>query len=209
VKYGLTLVSLLVAAFAVAPVWGEEAGEVSPELSRVVSRVNEWMTTPQSSATPEITAKATVSSLDRTTRSDASSMASRLVGARLVAIAVYHGKPTTLAGDVSRQLRGVEDIPEEKRRPLLVEASKVARANDVAAKWADELLECNDRDSVAVSVYWFADDRTHSLMSGSEPEPRLYMVLTRFTHGSESPYAIARIAWGPVAESRPRDAQSK
>ena len=199
-KYRLVLVFLTLAVAAIPPVLAGEAAEVSPDLSKVVSQTNDWMTAPGASTSPEIADKASVTSLDRSTRRDAAAMASRLAGARLVAIAVYQGKPTTLATDVSRQLRLVEDIPEEHRRPLLVDTSKSTRADEIAAAWASDLLECTDRDAVAVSVYWFADEKTHSLMSGAEAEPQLYLVLTRFTRGNESPYALARIAWGPVGQ---------
>jgi hypothetical protein len=185
----------------VVPSQADEAAEVSPELSRAVSLTNEWMTAAQSSASPELASKSTAVSFDRATRRDAAAMASRLASARLIAVAVYNGQPTTLAGDLSRQLRAIEDIPEEKRRPLLVDPSKVTRANEVAAAWANDLLECTDRDAVAACVYWFADEKTHSLLAGAEPEYRLYLVLTRFTRGANSPWAVARIAWGPVHES--------
>lgn len=208
-KYRFATVALSLIAVAIAPVLAGEAAEVAPELSKVVSQTNDWMTAPGASAAPEIAPKASATSLDRATRRDAAAMASRLAGARLIAIAVYQGKPTTLATDLSRQLRLVEDIPEEKRRPLLVDVSKGARADEVAAIWASDLLECNDRDAVAVCVYWFADEKTHSIMSGAEAEPQLHLVLTRFTRGNDSPYAIARTAWGPVADGpgKPADGQ--
>lgn len=199
--YRFVPITLTLIATAIAPALAGEAGEVSPELSKVVSQTNDWMTSQSTAPSPEIAAKASVTSLDRSTRRDAAAMASRLPGARLVAIAVYQGKPATLASDLSRQLRAIEDIPEEKRRPLLVDPSKATRADEVAAVWASDLLECTERDAVAACVYWYADEKNHSLMSGAAAEPQLYLVLIRFTRGNESPFALARIAWGPVKES--------
>lgn len=182
---------------------------VSPDLSQAVSQTHEWMTGSEPSANPVIADRAIARSLDRFAQSDASVMAGRLTGAKLVSIKVYRGKPKTLASDISEQLREQSDIPIEKRRPLLVEPERAPKANKIAEEWACELLGMTESDVAAVLIYWFADLKTHTLLAGAEPEPQLHLVLIRYTPLPDSTYAIGRIAWGPVRVSESKNPAAK
>ncbi|GIW75433.1 MAG: hypothetical protein KatS3mg104_0496 [Phycisphaerae bacterium] len=174
---------------------------VSTELSQLVSQTHEWITGTESATSPAIAPQATARSLDQSSQSDLSTMDGRLTGAKIVSIRIYRGKPQTLASDISDQIREQSDIPFEKRKPLLVDPQRASKANKISEEWSSELLEIGESDVVAVLVYWFADSRTHSLLSGSEPEPYLHLVFIRYTPLSDSTYAIARIVWGPVKVS--------
>ncbi len=175
------------------PVVAQQA--ISPALMQTVSRVGEWITTTTPNELPAIKPGGLVLSLDRATQFNLSTMAARLSGARLLAAEVYEGKPATLAGDLSRQLRACQDVGQENLKPLFLSDSNEKRLNDIACDFACELLDFKPGDSVAAMVYWFADEKTHSLMRGAEPEPKLILVLMKLRKTGEN-YELDRIAWG-------------
>lgn len=186
----------------IGAVRAEQSETVTPELAQAVSRTHEWITGVDGAPDPVITPLSAARSLDSSIQSDILAMAARLKGAQLVATGIYRGKPKTLAIDLSSQLRDLQEIPLEKRRPLIVDSGRTLRANQIAEAWVTGLLEPDESDAMAVLVYWFADVRTHSLLSGSEPEPYLYLVLIHYKPLPDSSYAVARIVWGPVKVSQ-------
>jgi hypothetical protein len=139
-------------------------------------------------------------SLDRVRQNDLVTMTGRLADARLLAACVYQGTPTTLASDLSEQLRATTDVPAEAVRPMLIPPAQAKPIDTAAANWCGNLLDLKEGDAVAAMVYWFADTKTHSLLNGAEPERRLTLVLIKFTPTRDpaQPFAISRIAWGPV-----------
>lgn len=158
--------------------------------------VLQWLTTDQAQP-PALADRAVAHSFDGSTRVSVSEMASRFAGARVLASAIYNGKPGTLASDLSRQLRSIEDIAPEALAPLIVDPAKTDRANTVAGEWASTSLQAESTDTVGALVLWHADERTHSLLEGASPKPRLVLVLFRASRTADG-HTLARIAFGNI-----------
>lgn len=195
---------ILLSLLAVLVLCTAGRGEPLPMgLTRLMSQLTEWLTAREIADAPASVAGATVISLDRATKRDLATLASRLNGGRLLASAVYTGKPTSLASDLSQQLRAIEDVPADLLKPLIVDETQATRVDEIACAWAFQLLEANSADAVAAAVYWYADERTHSLLDGAEPRAQLVLVLVRMTRdSSDGELKVGRVAWGPVDSIR-------
>lgn len=173
---------------------GEDA--TKPDDTFALSLIH-WLTIDQSQP-PTVADRAVAHTFDRATRLAASEMACRFSGARVLASASYTGKPTTLASDVSRQLRSIDDIPSENLAPLLVDPAKTDRANAVAGEWAMSSLQADPTDTIGALVLWHADEHAHSLLDGATPRPHLVLVLFRATGDASRGYQLQRLAWGDI-----------
>src|SRR5687767_676973 len=171
--------------------------EEPPAMATVMARGVEWLTQVTPASPPPLSQIATAQPLHKGKRTDATELAAKFVGAQLLAVAAYDKKPTTLASDLSQQLANAENVPAGALAPLLVDAEKKARANEVAANWAAELLEAADNDAIGACVFWIGDGESKSLLSENPPEARLILCIfraQRFPGSAE--LVITRIAWG-------------
>jgi hypothetical protein len=131
---------------------------------------------------------------------DPAQLAASFNGGHVLAMAVYTGRPTSLATDLSQQLQTAENIPAERLRALIVPPARAARANQVAADFINELLSIGDDDAVGVAVIWYSDAKHHSLLDGATPEMKLAMVMFVASPPKPGePLKINRIAYGNLA----------
>jgi hypothetical protein len=141
--------------------------------------------------------------LDKSTKSDAAHLAAHFAGGRVIATAVYTGRPTTLASDVSQQVQAGEGVPADKLAPLIVQPTRTTRANQVAADFVADLLACGENDTVGVAVVWYPDVKRHSLLNGATPEMKLALVAFVAPAVKEGqPPKITRVALGDVPAAK-------
>jgi hypothetical protein len=169
-------------------------------MSALMPRAVAWLIGPATDPSP-IATIATAQPLARGKRVDADELANRFTGAQVLASVAYDRKPTTLASDVSEQLKNVESVAASILAPLLVDDAKKTRANEVAGNWAGELLEATDDDAIGACVLWWGDGENKSVAGDASTGPRLILCLFR---GQRLPGSnellITRIAWGDPAD---------
>ncbi len=194
------ILAFLLLGAMVAPARAEDP---QAAVTRLVAQVTAWLTNPVTTPTPWSIDGASVVSLDRASNRDLATAASRLAGGRLLASAVYPGRPATLATDLSGQLQVVEDVPADLIKPLLVAPSNAQRCNEIAGNWAATLLDARDDDPIAAFVYAHADEDNHSLLDGAEAKVQIMMVLIRVTRDPRAgDLRIGRVAIGSVVSIR-------
>lgn len=190
---------LLMTLLLAAPAWAEAEPAVA-----LLPQTIQWLTTPPTPTqiAPALADGAMAVAFDTKTSTSASDMAARFEGATVLAATISQGLPSTLASDLSQQLAVTDLVPLTTVATLIVDKDRASRADRTAANWVNDLLKPKPDDQVGAYVLWYADTKTHSLLSGAAPEPKLVMVLFSAQVTDGQPPRITSIAWGVLGSPK-------